>query len=416
MPRNRTPRQTRVVVAGGGIAAVEALLALRALAGEALELTLVAPEDELVYRPLAVSEPFTGPPARRYRLDAICRDLGVTLRKDSLAAVEHAARAIVTGSGERLGYDALVIAVGARENAWLAHARTFFADREPEGLHWLVRDVEQGILRRVAFVVPAGGGWSLPLYELALMTAARAREMGIDDAELTLVTPEDVPLAAFRGAGSAEVARLLDEARVTTRCATYVRGYDGRTLELVPGGQSLAADAVLTLPALAGPAIAGVPSDPDGFVHADEHGRVPDLDGVYAIGDATTFAIKQGGIAAQQADVVAALIARAAGIPQAEPRTRPLLRAILFTGGEPLYLTATITGGESVASRASRHCLWWPPHKIAARHLAPYLADREETDRGTARRHALGARLEGQPAVVHADPDAGGIELLGKDA
>lgn len=51
---------------------------------------------------------------------------------------------------------------------------------------------------------------------------------------------------------------------------------------------------------------------------------------------------------------------------------------ILSTGSEPLYLTATITGGESVASHASRHCMWWPPHKVAARHLAPYLADREE--------------------------------------
>ncbi|MGB2710971.1 MAG: hypothetical protein WBC33_05585, partial [Conexibacter sp.] len=198
-------------------------------------------------------------------------------------------------------------------------------------------------------------------------------------------------------------------------CSTYVSDFDGRTLALAPGGRSLTVDAVLALPELSGPNLAGVPCDADGFVHVDEHGRVPGLDGVYAIGDATTFPIKQGGIAAQQADIAAALIARTVGVDVRAPRTRPVLRAILLTGGEPLYLTATIAGGESVASHVSRHCMWWPPHKVAARHLAPYLADREETDPGTARRHARGARLEDDPPIAHAEGDVDGVELLGRD-
>jgi sulfide:quinone oxidoreductase len=102
---------------------------------------------------------------------------------------------------------------------------------------------------------------------------------------------------------------------------------------------------------------------------------VPGLDGVYAVGDATTFPVKQGGLATQQADLVAAQIA---GRDRDLPLLRPCLRAIVLTGREPLYLTATISGGESVTSTASRECPWWPPHKIAARHLAPYLADLEQ--------------------------------------
>ncbi|HMJ02016.1 MAG TPA: FAD-dependent oxidoreductase [Conexibacter sp.] len=410
MTRAEASGGKHVVIAGGGIAAVETLLALRSLASTRIDVTLVAPHDDLHYRPATVSEPFSEPRARRYRLDAICRDLGATLHVDTAAAVDPAGRELVTGSAARLPYDALVIAVGARARRPLAHAHTFLADEHAESLHGLVRDLEEGYVGRLALVVPAKAGWSLPIYELALKAAQRARSLGSEGLELTIVTPEDVPLAAFRGAGSDAVARLLDEAGITVLCSTYVSDFDGRTLALAPGSRSLAVDAVLALPELSGPRLAGVPCDSDGFVHVDERGRVPGLDGVYAIGDATTFPIKQGGIAAQQADVAAASVAQALGLDVRQPRTRPVRRAILLTGAEPLYVTATIAGGESVASHASRQCMWWPPHKVAARHLAPYLADREEIHPATARRDALDLRLEQDPPVAHAEGEAAGIE------
>jgi sulfide:quinone oxidoreductase len=416
----RTPlRPLHVVVAGGGIAGVETLLALRALTGDALSITLVSPAKQLHYRPFAVLEPFTSRAIRRYDLDEVCEDLDVTHRHDALAAVDPADRAILTESGERIAYDALVLAPGAHASAGLGHAHTFFADADPGSLHWIVAELEQGMTRRVAFVVPPGPTWPLPLYELALMTAARTREMGVRDVELTVVTPEDTPLGLFHGAGSEAVAERLTQAGITFAGSTYAHDYDGRTLALTPGERTLAAERVVALPVLSGPAIGGVPSDADGFVHVDEHGRVPGLPDVYAIGDATTFAIKQGGMAAQQADAVATLIARSAGASTPEPSTRPLLRAMLFTGDGPIYLRATITGGESVVSSASRHCPWWPPHKVAARYLAPYLADRDESDRSTARRHLRvvppGGSGTGPAAVVHQDGDPDGIELLGRD-
>jgi sulfide:quinone oxidoreductase len=377
LPSVRTDRSLRVLIAGGGIAAVETALALRSLTGDALALAMLAPGDRLHYRPMAVVEPFVARPARRYRLDEICHDLAVELRRGTLAAVDAGAHEVTTGAGERIPYDALVVAIGARAEAALPRAHTFFADADPESLHWIVRELEDGSVRRLSFVVPPGNTWALPLYELALMTAARARDMGVEDAQLTLVTPEDVPLAIFRGGANAAVGELLSAGGIEFLGNSYADAYDGRTLTLMPGARRLEAERVVALPALHGPAIDGLPSDPDGFVHADELCRVPGLDGVYAVGDATTFAIKQGGVAAQQADLVAALIARAAGAAVAEPQSRPLLRAVLFTGEDPLYLRATVTGGESVASSASRRCPWWPPHKVAARHLAPYLADHE---------------------------------------
>jgi len=412
-------RPLHVVVAGGGIAGVEALLALRTLAGEAFSLTLVTPAERLHYRPAAVLEPFSMRATRHFDLDEICADLDVARRRDAIAAVDGGAREVLTEGGERIAYDALVLAPGARAGVGLERAHTFFADADPASLHWVVQELEQGIVRQVAFVIPPGQTWPLPLYELALMTAARVREAGLDDAELTLVTPEDAPLGLFQGAGSAAVGERLASARVRFIGNAYAHDYDGRTLALAPGERRLDAERVVALPVLSGPSIGGVPGDPHGFIHVDERGRVPGLSDVYAIGDATTFAIKQGGIAAQQADAVATLIAQTAGAGVPEPSTRPLLRAVLFTGEGPLYLRATLAGGESVVSSASRHCPWWPPHKVAARYLAPYLADRDEGDRVAARRHLRvvppGREGFGPNAVVHRDGDPSGIELLGHE-
>jgi sulfide:quinone oxidoreductase len=417
----RSPRSSlrplHVVVVGGGIAGVEALLALRALTGDALVLTLLTPGDQLAYRPLTVLEPFAARALRRYDLGEICDDLDVALRRDALAAVEPAERAITTRGGERIAYDALLLAPGAPADVRLERAHTFLADSDPQSLHWVVRELEEGVTRCVAFVVPPGRTWSLPLYELALMTAARVREMGVEDAELTLVTPEDAPLALFQGDGSRAVAKALERAGIAFAGSTYAHDYDGRALMLTPGDRTLETERVVALPALSGPAVAGVPCDSEGFIHVDERQRVVGLEDVYAVGDATTFAVKQGGLAAQQADVVATLVARTAGAVVAEPSMRPLLRAVLYTGEGPLYLRATITGGESVASTASRHCPWWPPHKVAARYLAPYLADRDEAGRTTASAHLRHAARPGdRPAVVHHDGDSGGIELLGRAA
>src|SRR5215207_621722 len=148
-------RPRHVVVAGGGIAGVEALLALRALTGDALSLTLVSPAAQLRYRPFAVLEPFTSPANRQYDLDEICDDLDVTYRREALTAVDPAEHTIVTEGGERIAYDALMLAPGARASVGLAHAHTFFADADPGSLHWVVAELEQGMTRRVAFVVPS---------------------------------------------------------------------------------------------------------------------------------------------------------------------------------------------------------------------------------------------------------------------
>ncbi|MDQ2896621.1 MAG: hypothetical protein M3Y09_13420 [Actinomycetota bacterium] len=95
---------------------------------------------------------------------------------------------------------------------------------------------------------------------------------------------------------------------------------------------------------------------------------------MFAAGDATTFPIKQGGLAAQQADAVAEMIAASVGVKIDPQPFHPILRGVLLTGGAARYLRADISGAAGDDSTISEEALWWPPDKLAGRYLAPYLS------------------------------------------
>ncbi len=262
-------------MAGGGVAAVETLLALRAAPrGGELEVTLLAPGAQLDYRPISVLEPFGGAPRRRYPLDRICAEHDATLVADALAAVDGERRVVTLAGGGELPYDALVVAVGARREPALPDALTYLA-RDDE-MQWIVRELEQRDVRTVAFAVPPESGWSLPLYELALLTAHHAAARGIGDIALTLVTHEPEPLAVVGGDASRAVGRLLGRADVHVVTGRRVVGWERRTVALDPpdGEGPLVVDRLVALPRLRGPEIDGLPCDEHGFIEVDDHMRV----------------------------------------------------------------------------------------------------------------------------------------------
>jgi sulfide:quinone oxidoreductase len=360
----------RVVIAGGGVAGLEALLALRALAGDSLDITLLAAAPEFVYRPLATGDPFVITHVQRRPLAQIADEQRATLRTGTLERVDaEARRAFVAGGGE-LPYDFLVVAVGARPYPALEHALTFRGPEDVEAVHGLVQDVEGGYVARLAFVVPSRRGWPLPMYELALMTAERAHSMFVTRLELTLITCEERPLELFGREASDAVAALLEESNVELVAGARAEPGERGSLTL-PSGRTLHPERVVAAPLLAGPAIRGLPADEDGFIPVDEHCRVVGTDRVYAAGDATDFPIKQGGIGAQQADAAAEAIAREVGAAASAAPFRPILRGMLLTGSRPRYMRADTSGAER--SILTDRPLWWPPDKIAGRYLAPYL-------------------------------------------
>ena len=280
---------------------------------------------------------------------------------------------MITGDGSRIEYDALVIATGARRVAAVKGAMMFRGEEDIPAMQALLAEIERGEVRSLAFALPGGASWALPLYELALLTSAHLTDHRIDGVSLTLVTPEDEPLAQFDGDTSRVIADLLAARGIRLITGSYAVGLYGKRLMLVPA-ETVDADRVVAMPAARGVVIDGLPHDFEGFLATDRYGRVAGVPGVYAIGDVTNQPIKQGGVAAQQADVLAQLLAWEAGAPVDQPEPhRPVLRGLLLTGEEPRYLEADPTGGHGNSETVSTEPLWWPGGKIAARRLGAYL-------------------------------------------
>jgi len=373
--------RARVLIVGGGFGGVEAMLALHALASERVRVTLVSPSALLAYKPSATAEPFEEAPPLAYRLAAIAADVGASFRLDRVAAIAPDAHSARLASFTHLDYDALVLAVGARASVAIPGALTFHDQRQVHHLRRLLRELGSGSLRRVVFAVPRGCSWPLPMYELALLTVGRLRELDLAG-EVTLVSPETTPLGVFGAQASTLVGHLLAERGVRFIGACDPQEVDRGGALRLGSGETLAADRVVAAPTLRGPRITGLPADRWGFHPTDAHGGVLGCPDVYAAGDMTCFPVKQGGLAAQQADVISRRIASDQGACVSEPRVRRVLRARLVGGENPLYLrteldelgqaTAATLHGQFEDSESVS-----PPEKVFGRYLSPYLDARE---------------------------------------
>jgi len=336
-PASRIPRPFRVVIAGGGVAAIEAALALRDLAAERVALTIATPADEFVYRPLAVMRPFQARPSYRLELDGIARDLDATRVRAAATSVDPDRRQLVLSSGEVLGYDALLIAIGARAEAVLAGGTLTPWDwGEGHAFRSLLAAVGRREARRIVFIVPAGLTWPLPLYELALLTSAHLRDQSIGGASLTIITPERVPLEDFGAEASAAVAALLHDREIVLQTGQETDAVESGVVRM-SRGRSIPADAAVALPVIQAQPLPGIAPNAAGFIDIDVYCRAVGSADVFAAGDCTNLPLKQGGIAAQQADVAAG-IAALAGAPVVPTPLRPKLEAVLLTGEAPLHL------------------------------------------------------------------------------
>jgi sulfide:quinone oxidoreductase len=366
----------RVLIAGGGVAALEAAIALPDMAGDKVEVGIYSPQEDFIYRPFAVMEPYGSSESMRHDLGQLAERCGAGFHLAGIGSVDGPGRRARTHDGEEFPYDYLIVACGTRLLAGVSGAVTFWGVADDARVLGLVQELREGSLKRVAFTMPAGHTWALPLYELALLAGTVLSEAGVDGAELVIVTPEDAPLQLFGRRASERVSELLAERGidVVTR-ATPVK-YDEGGLSVSPSA-TIEADAVLSLPRLEGRQIAGVPHDLDGFVDVDRHGRILGMERAFAAGDVTSFPVKQGGIATQQADVVAEAIAEDLGCDVVAKSFDPILRGVLWTGAEPLYLSGHLAGGHGETSTATDEAPWDGDErgKLVGRYLTKFFAE-----------------------------------------
>jgi sulfide:quinone oxidoreductase len=328
-----------------------------------------------VYRPMRVLEPFGYSRANTYPLEEIATDIGAELIPDAYKRLDGKRSVVHTEGGVELEYDALLLAIGARLGPAFSHGLTIDDRQLDEQLHGLVQDVEGGYVRSIAFIAPTPMPWPLPMYELALMTAGRAYEMGIE-LSVTIVTPEHAPLAIFGPAASQAVIELVESRGISVVLSHRGDVAEPGIVSIQPGHRTLHVDRVVALPQLSGPSTPGVPdSIYAGFIPIDSYCRVPMLERVWAAGDATEFPVKHGGIASQQADTAAEGIAALAGASVDLTAFRPEIRAVLLGGDKPLYLSARmrVNGEYGSNSEVGETSPWSPAAKIAAKYLAPYL-------------------------------------------
>jgi sulfide:quinone oxidoreductase len=355
-----------VVVAGGGVAGLEGLLALRAMAGERVRLSVIAPDPEFTYRPLAVAEPFALGRAHRVALSQFAQEADAEVIIDAVVGVDDARREVRLRDGGTRGFEALLLAPGGRAVAGMEDATTWWPGGDPEIYGGLLRDIDEGYSKRLAIVVPPGAVWPLPAYELALMTAGEARAMGHDDVQVTVITPEHAPLSLFGDEVGEAVAEELSWGGVGLRTGVVAQRDRGGLL-LEPSGERLDVQRVFAVPRILGPGIQGVPADDEGFIRAGDDALVEGCERTWAAGDGVVSPVKFGGLATHQARRASAAIARLAGAPEPSDPGEPVLHGRLLVGHRTRRLR-----GRGDAEGAP---LWWPQGKVAGEYLPRWLAE-----------------------------------------
>lgn len=357
----------RVLVAGAGVGGLETAVALRSLGGDRVHLRMLAPDEAFTWRALEIGEPFGTERVHRYPLAALASSLAMDLVTDTLVAVDGGRRVVRLGSGGELGYDVLVLSVGAVALPMVEAAGTIDRATSPEDFDEVLDALRAGLAESLLVVVPQGVPWSLPAYELAILSAAGTA------ADVTVATGEHRPLEVFGTEPSRAVAAALHDAGVTLLTGVGADVVSATAARV--DGAWMHADRIVALPGFDGPAVPGLPADQLGFVLTDDDHRVVGLEGsVYAIGDGACGPIKHGGLTARAADRVAVSIARTAGRRVRVDEGGPILRGLLQTPEGPLFLSADLRDPDG-SGTASRSALWWPPTKVAAPWLASFITD-----------------------------------------
>jgi sulfide:quinone oxidoreductase len=341
--------------------------------------------------------PFDESEPVRFELRELAAAVGASVTRGALTGIDTWRRLAHTSSNRDVEYDVLLVACGALATPAVTGAITFRGPSDAGLVRRVFAEVAEEGVRSVAFVVPGGPAWPLPAYDLALLAGS---SVASGAAELWLVTPEMEPLQLFGEPAVHAVRDLLAARGVQVRTGAYAgRFADGR-LELVPDGH-LEVDRVVALPRLAGAPLDGIPQTIDGFIPVDEHGRIHGVTDVYAAGDITSFPVKHGGLATQQALAAAEAIAANAGA-EMEPRPfRPVVHGLLLTGSEPRFLRRELHATGGTEPVAAGDALWWPPAKIAGRHLGPFLATFAGHERHVARPdEALRVQVSLEPQFV----------------
>jgi sulfide:quinone oxidoreductase len=360
----------RVAIIGGGVAAMEAMLALNAASYSGTDVHLFSPESKFVLKPLAVSTGFGRSDLLTFDLPRMAATAGATFHKLSVSEVVTQSRLIRLSDDSEFSYDYLIASPGTESHWSVPGATPYWGPAGNEAVAEALTTLRDREDVKVVVTMPEDGSWPLPLYELALLVSD---ELG-SGTSTTIVTPESSPLELFGKESAEKVAALLQERDIETLLETAPSEYRDGAL-VTTDGRRIEADLAVALPLLTGRRIPGLPYNERGFIPVDEFGRIEQHGREFAAGDVTSFPVKFGGLATEQADVVTtAIAAEALGGPAPEP-FRPVYRGTLVTSDGLIGLGP---GGESSAPYG-----WDPAEKVQGKFLTPFLKAADPATLGT---------------------------------
>lgn len=381
----------RVLVLGGNFAGLGAAQKIREYAGDAVDITVIDRKAYLDYIPNIPLEIFAGrDPAVTMHMDLVdtlARD-DIRFRQAEVLGLDIDARQVRVRPNERpgapeyrIGYDYLVIALGARLaydeiEGFAEHGHTvsdaFHANRLIE---YLKNDYkggpiavgsdrfEQGRKGKPDWLPIALAACEGPPVEVSLSLAHWLEEHGKGGARnITIFTPAEL---IAEDAGEKVVRQLLDAAsKMGFGYMNKTEGIKRLTAEGVEfrDGRKLEAEISIVFPNWKPHGfLKGLPiSDEVGFIITDMRMRNPDHPEIFACGDAAAITVpKLGAIGHQETEIVGKQIAKDVGRLPAEKTDESWMPEVIcigdMGGGRAFYIHSNAWfGGDTQVLKMGR--------------------------------------------------------------
>ena len=287
----------RITLIGAGFAALTAVQQIRALA-PAADITLIAPRSEFVFYPGLIWIPSGLRQGEDLRIDlrAFLLRQDVHFHQGAVTGLVDGGRRVLTDIGS-VDNDGLIIASGGRfikRLPGIEHALIPCASIEAaEAIRDRLQTLNSGIIA-IGFAgnpnEPAAvrGG---PMFEFLFgIDALLRRQDRRDRFKLVFFSPAEQPGQRMGDKAVSRLLALMAERDIETRLGHKLVRFEANQLEIEGG--AFAADLILFMPGLTGPAWleqTELPKSPGGMIQADAQCRIPGWERVYVAGDAGSF-------------------------------------------------------------------------------------------------------------------------------
>jgi sulfide:quinone oxidoreductase len=301
----------RVLILGAGFAGMELATSLSEAHGAAIDVTVIDKSDTFMFGFSKLDVMFGRATEQSLRLPY--REFvkpGVSLKRESITAIDPAARRVVTDAGTHEA-DFLVIALGADYDV-SATPGVVLGENEFYSIPGAarLRELLPTFTRGHAVVGVCGAPYKCPVApsECALMLHDYLLERGVRaDCHITLVSPLPSPVPPSPETSKALLAAFAERNIAFVPSSRVLRVDAARKLVLLDGDRQLPCDQFLGIPKNRAPdVVVATGMTEDGWVQVNPRTLETKYPGVYAVGDlAATGAPKAGVFAEGAAKAVA---------------------------------------------------------------------------------------------------------------